>query len=197
MDVSTLPIHLGYLNDAAHLLRVSAPETSAYLMSRHNELMFLNDAEQNDVRRQHVCGACGHIMIPGQGTTLKLETEKALKRKRRGNLRTRDPKATKDELRLRAGARKLFTCGHCSRTTNIPLPPPPPAVRRRTKSEQLSAAKGRQVPTAEPAKPATSNSSSKKRAKNRKAGLQALLNQAKTSSSGSRNLSLADFGRLG
>ncbi|TQN71659.1 Zinc finger protein ZPR1, partial [Colletotrichum shisoi] len=187
MEASTLPVHLGYLNDAAHLLRVSAPETSAYLMSRHNELMFLNDAEQNDVRRQHVCGACGHIMIPGQGTTLKLETEKTLKRKRRGNPKTRDPKAAKDELRQRAGARKLFTCGHCSRTTNIPLPPPPPAVRRRTKSEQLPAAKG-QVPTAEPAKPATSNSSSKKRAKNRKAGLQALLSQAKTSSSGSRNL---------
>ncbi|KAK2042835.1 RNAse P Rpr2/Rpp21/SNM1 subunit domain-containing protein [Colletotrichum somersetense] len=196
MDSSTLPAHLTYLNDAAHLLRTSAPETSAYLMNHHNELMFLNDMEQNDVRRQHVCGACGHIMIPGQSTVLKLETEKALKRKRRG-VKSRDSQA-KDQPQLpRAGTRKLFNCGNCSRTTKISFPPPPPILRRRAKSEQLSAAKGRQSSMAEPAKPATSNSSSKKRAKNRKAGLQALLSQAKTSSSGSRNLSLADFGRMG
>ncbi|GKT47079.1 uncharacterized protein ColSpa_07260 [Colletotrichum spaethianum] len=195
MDSSTLPTHLNYLNDAAHLLRTSAPETSAYLLNHHNELMFLNDVEQNDVRRQHVCGACGHIMIPGQGTILKLETEKALRRKRR-DIKSRDPKV-KDEPQHRAGTRKLFNCGNCSRITKVSFPPPPPVVRRRAKSEQLLAAKSRQASTAEPAKPATSNSSSKKRAKNRKAGLQALLSQAKTSSSGSRNLSLADFGRMG
>ncbi|KAK1986228.1 RNAse P Rpr2/Rpp21/SNM1 subunit domain-containing protein [Colletotrichum cereale] len=196
MDSSTLPAHLSYLNDAAHLLRTSAPETSAYLMNHHNELMFLNDVEQNDVRRQHVCGACGHIMIPGQGTALKLETEKALKRKRRG-VESRDSKARRDEPRPRAGTRKLFICGHCGRTTKVSFPPPPPIVRRREKCQQFPAAKGHQASMAEPAKLATSNSSSKKRAKNRKAGLQALLSQAKTSSSGSRNLSLADFGRMG
>ncbi|KAK2019038.1 RNAse P Rpr2/Rpp21/SNM1 subunit domain-containing protein [Colletotrichum eremochloae] len=195
MDSSTLPAHLNYLNDAAHLLRTSAPETSAYLMNHHNELMFLNDIEQNDVRRQHVCGACGHIMIPGQGTALKLETEKALKRKRR-DVKSRDSKA-KDDPPPRAGTRRLFSCGNCNRITKISFPPPPPILRRRAKPEQLSAAKGRQSSMAEPAKPVSSNSSSKKRAKNRKAGLQALLSQAKTSSSGSRNLSLADFGRMG
>ncbi|OHW94055.1 RNAse P Rpr2/Rpp21/SNM1 subunit domain-containing protein [Colletotrichum incanum] len=195
MDPSTLPAHLSYLNDAAHLLRTSAPESSAYLMNHHNELMFLNDVEQNDVRRQHVCGACGHIMIPGQGSTLKLEPEKALKNKRRG-IKLRDPKA-KVEPQRRAGTRKLFNCGNCSRTTKVSFPPPPPVVRRRAKPEQAPVGKGHQTSTAELAKPATSNSSSKKRAKNRKAGLQALLSQAKTSSSGSRNLSLADFGRMG
>ncbi|KAK7453790.1 RNAse P Rpr2/Rpp21/SNM1 subunit domain-containing protein [Colletotrichum acutatum] len=178
-----------------HLLRASAPETSAYLMSHHNELMFINDVDQNDVQRQHVCGACGHIMVPGQGTTLKLETEKALKRKRR-SVKTQASK-TKLEHQPQSGTRKLFSCGKCSSTTKISFPSPPPAMRRRAKIEQRSAAKTQQATVAEAAKPATSNSSSKKRAKNRKAGLQALLSQAKTSSLGARNLSLADFGRLG
>ncbi|OHE92528.1 RNAse P Rpr2/Rpp21/SNM1 subunit domain-containing protein [Colletotrichum orchidophilum] len=195
MDAPTLPAHLRYLNDAAHLLRASAPETSAYLMSHHNELMFINDVEQNDIQRQHVCGACGHIMNPGQGSSLKLETEKALKRKRR-RVKTQASK-TKAELQRRSGTRKLFSCGKCNRTTKISFSAPPPAVRRRSKIEQLPAAKNQQAAAGEAAKPATSNSSSKKRAKNRKAGLQALLSQAKTSSSGARNLSLADFGRLG
>ncbi|WYZ36650.1 hypothetical protein EsH8_II_000156 [Colletotrichum jinshuiense] len=193
MDPSTLPAHLNFLNDAAHLLRTSAPETSAYLMNHHNGLMFVNDVEQNDVRRQHVCGACGHIMIPGQGTALKLETEKALRRKRRG-IKAKDSKA-KDGAQQRSGMRKLFTCGNCDQTTKISFPPPPPVVRRRSKPEQHPPAKGLQAAMAEPAKPTTANSSSKKRAKNRKAGLQALLTQAKASSSGSRSLSLADFAR--
>ncbi|KAK1474268.1 RNAse P Rpr2/Rpp21/SNM1 subunit domain-containing protein [Colletotrichum cuscutae] len=195
MDASNLPAHLSYLNDAAHLLRASAPETSAYLMSHHNELMFINDVEQNDVQRQHICGACGNIMVPGKGTTLKLETEKALKRKRRSV--TTQASKTKLEPQQRSGTRKFFSCGKCSRVTKISFPAPPPAVRRRAKTEHRSAAKTQQATVAEAAKPATSNSSSKKRAKNRKAGLQALLSQAKTSSSGARNLSLADFGRLG
>ncbi|KAF9877621.1 RNAse P Rpr2/Rpp21/SNM1 subunit domain-containing protein [Colletotrichum karsti] len=184
MDASTLPKHLSFLNDAAHLLRASAPETSAHLMSHHNELMLLNDVEQTDVRRQHVCGACGHIMIPGQGTTLKMETERAMRKKRRGT-KAQDSK-TKEDVQRQSGMRKLFTCGNCDITTKISFPPPPRVARRQVKSEKSSAA--------EPAKPATASSSSKKRAKNRKAGLQALL-QAKTSSSGGRNLSLADFAR--
>ncbi|KAK1689749.1 hypothetical protein BDP55DRAFT_725178 [Colletotrichum godetiae] len=196
MDVLNLSAHLSYLNDAAHLLRASAPETSAYLMSHHNELMFMNTVEQNDIQRQHVCGACGHIMVPGQGTTLKLETEKALKKKRRGVVKTQASKAKVEQKPQRSGTRKLFSCGKCSRTTKISFPAPPPAVRRRAKTEQLPAKKSQQAAVAEAAKPATSNSSSKKRAKNRKAGLQAILSQAKTSSS-ARNLSLADFGRLG
>ncbi|KAI8180334.1 hypothetical protein K4K52_003190 [Colletotrichum sp. SAR 10_76] len=189
--MDTLPAHLNFLNDAAHLLRASAPETSAHLMSHHNELMFLNDVEQNDVRRQHVCGACGHIMIPGQGTTLKMETERALRKKRRA-VKATDSKV-RDEPK-RSGMRKLFACGNCNTTTKISLPPAPPVVRRRVKSEKLPP-KGQHVAAAEAAKPASANSSSKKRAKNRKAGLQALLSQAKTSSSGGRSLSLADFAR--
>ncbi|OLN92131.1 hypothetical protein CCHL11_01399 [Colletotrichum chlorophyti] len=192
MEPSTLPLHLNFLNDASHLLRASAPETSAHLMSHHNKLMFLNDVEQNDVRRQHVCGACGHIMIPGQGTTLKFETEKALRRKGRSAVKTREAKP-KDGDR-RSGMRKLFSCGHCNHTTSISFPPAPPAVRRRAKAEKLTAANSQQVAAAT-AKPTTANSSSKKRAKNRKAGLQALLSQAKASSSGGRSLSLADFSR--
>ncbi|TDZ23414.1 hypothetical protein Cob_v003895 [Colletotrichum orbiculare MAFF 240422] len=90
--------------------------------------------------------------------------------------------------------RKLFTCGHCAHITKIAVAPPPPLVRRKFKSEKL-VTKSNQAAFGEAAKPVTANSSSKKRAKNRKAGLQALLSQAKTSSSGGRSLSLADFAR--
>ncbi|TDZ37894.1 hypothetical protein C8035_v001232 [Colletotrichum spinosum] len=192
MDAPILPKTLSYLNDAAHLLRPSAPEASAHLMSQHNELMFANDMEQSDTRRQHVCGACGHIMIPGQGTTLQMETERAPTKKKRG-AKTKGPKA-KPVAHQRSGMRKLFTCGHCAHITKIAVAPPPPLVRRKFKSEKL-VTKSNQAAFGEAAKPVTANSSSKKRAKNRKAGLQALLSQAKTSSSGGRSLSLADFAR--
>ncbi|KAL7624144.1 hypothetical protein AAE478_005701 [Parahypoxylon ruwenzoriense] len=198
---------LSFLTDAAHLLAKTAPETSAYLMTRRNSLMFNNDLEQSDMQRQHVCGACGHIMIPGQGSELQTGANKATQGNKKMEKKKRNIKTSLGEKStLGARCRKRFTCGMCCRYTDISVPPPPPISRRRPikpiKSLDSAAAAAAAHPNAtlplpppEPAK-VSANASSKKRAKSRKQGLQALLQQAQSSASKPQNglgLSLSDF----
>ncbi|KAG5979270.1 hypothetical protein E4U55_005348 [Claviceps digitariae] len=198
MASQRLSAELSFLTDAAHLLRQTAPETSAHLMRQRAELMYHNGLAQQETQSQHVCGACGHIMIPGQKTALKLHGSprpRAGKRTglKRSSMATAPPKG---------GPTKSIMCGLCRQITRISLPPPE-AVRRRKRPQALAISSSSssssnkmtnvavsglhaQKPTA-----TTANASSKKRAKNRKGGLQALLagQQHKSSSS----LSLADF----
>ncbi|OTA95153.1 hypothetical protein M434DRAFT_29189 [Hypoxylon sp. CO27-5] len=200
MASDTLPDSLGFLTDAAHLLMKTAPETSAYLMMQRNLLMFHNDLEQSDMQRQHVCGACGHIMIPGQGSELKMESNKAIRRKRLGkrNGASKSPGSKKVSA---VGCGKRINCGMCGRYTNTSVPPAPPVSRRRllkptkpTKPLTLGALHSNaSAPVPEPVK-VSANVSSKKRAKSRKQGLQALLQQAQSSKpQNGLGLSLNDF----
>ncbi|KAI0096850.1 hypothetical protein F4776DRAFT_658586 [Hypoxylon sp. NC0597] len=200
MASDTLPESLGFLTDAAHLLMKTAPETSAYLMAQRNSLMFHNDLEQSDVQRQHVCGACGHIMIPGQGSELKIESNKAIRRKRLGK-RNGISKSLSEKKVSAVGCGKRINCGMCCRYTDISAPPAPPISRRRqlkstkpTKPLTLGAVNSNaSAPAPEPAK-VSANASSKKRAKSRKQGLQALLQQAQSSKpQNGLGLSLNDF----
>ncbi|KAI0479125.1 hypothetical protein GGR56DRAFT_363219 [Xylariaceae sp. FL0804] len=192
MATDPLPARLAFLTDAAHLLAETSPQTSAHLMSQRNSMLFDNDIPQSEIQRQHVCGSCGHIMIPGRGDLLKIETKKDTRR-RRGSQKH----SARKESPSRRACQKRLDCGLCGRYTLVSLPPPAAIVRRRPKqpSQSLSAASIPPVagPPPEPAKP-SANASSKKRAKSRRQGLQALLEQS--SSSRPRvdlGLSLADF----
>lgn len=189
--------HVHFLSDAAHLLSQSAPETSAFLMSRRNHLLVENDMPISDAQRQHVCSCCGHIMVPGAGDVLKIETEKALRSrtKRRPRHQAQEQKRTKRP----GGISKVMTCGNCSQQTRLKLEGPSRVSRRKKAAQQETSAsqeKKRAQASAtghEPVK-VSANASSKKRAKNRKAGLQALLDQKQGSASATGNgLSLADF----
>ncbi|KAI1454762.1 hypothetical protein F4805DRAFT_302960 [Annulohypoxylon moriforme] len=199
MAHDNLPQNLSFLTDAAHLLIKVAPETSAYLMAQRDSLIFHNDIERPDVQKQHVCGACGHIMIPGQGSGLKLEANKTIQRKRKAK-RNNSPKSLDKKKVTVSGCRKRFTCGMCGQYTDISIPAAAPISRRHlpklTKPVPLSAShSNKTAPASEPAK-ASANASSKKRAKSRKQGLQALLQQAQASASQPQNglgLSLSDF----
>lgn len=202
MDTQLL-MHLGFLNDAAHLLRTSAPETSAYLMSHHANLVSASGTDVTDAHRQHVCNACGHIMIPGQGSELKLEAaaRRPHQRRKPGRRTAEDgsgktaPAATILPAQ-RCAPRKIITCGLCHEATIIKLLTPPAASRRKargrgSKPDPVST-RALEPPASATTVKAAANASSKKRAKNRKAGLQALLSQ---STQGSRSLSLADLAR--
>ncbi|KAI1439054.1 hypothetical protein GGR50DRAFT_690819 [Xylaria sp. CBS 124048] len=209
-----LPATLGFLTDAAHLLISASPETSAHLISKRNMLMFDNDVNQSDVQRQHGCGCCGHIMIAGRGDMLKMESDMASHKKKRssgGKKKVKVPSKMSPSP-SRSGCRKILTCSKCGRHTTIRIPPPASLPKRHFKQPSKSSTNtgmtaptgtvsskssgvpaGAMVSSSESAKP-SANASSKKRAKNRKQGLQALLQQ----SSGSRpqgglGLSLADF----
>lgn len=195
MVASELPPQLRFLTDAAHLLSASAPETSAFLMSRRNSLLVEHDVPVSDAQRQHVCSCCGHIMIPGQGSNLRFEAEKALRAKTKKQLKAQSG----DRRSSRPGISKMFTCGNCGRYTKLSLPGPAPITRtpraKRT-TVQHTPAPTHAAPSrvAEPSKPVSANANSKKRAKNRKAGLQALLEQRQGSTPPSGfGLSLSDF----
>lgn len=193
MSTSNLATDLNYLADAAHLLAEAAPETSAYMMSCRTGLMFANELQHSDVQKQHICGACGHIMIPGHGSALRIESDRALHRqKHHHNRAEKKPQHAKD-VENRSGPSKVFSCGHCGRYTKIALPPPSPITRKKTyvhSTVPTSVSRG-----AESQKQAA-NASSKRRAKNRKAGLQALIEQSQANRNLAKpalGLSLADF----
>ena len=179
---------LQYLTDGAHLLQTTAPETAAHLMSQRGELMWKHDVALSDVQRQHICGACGNIMIPGVSSALKLDARRP----------RHAPKQT--ETRRTKCLSKSIQCKRCDKTTRTKIDPIPRSKIARSKSSR-DIASSRPSVAAEssqanaPPKPATaqaqSNQSSKKRAKNRKAGLQALL--AGQAQQKSNSLSLADF----
>lgn len=169
-----------YLTDAAHLLRTQAPQTSAHLMAYRNGLLIHHDLSTSDVQRQRVCGACGNIHLPGTGSSVKLESRTASRKKGR---RPSAQRAASDK-----GPVQVVSCGFCSRQTKIDMTAPGPAARR--KLGQPSKMKAAAPVTSEAPKP-TANATSKKRAKNRKAGLQALLSGQQQQSPSP--LSLADF----
>ncbi|KAI0452934.1 hypothetical protein F5B21DRAFT_317930 [Xylaria acuta] len=207
MAADPLPATLSFLTDAAHLLVSASPETSAHLMSQRNSLMFHSDLDQPDVQRQHVCGCCGHIMIVGLGDVLRMDSKKVARKKRR----SRSTQQKAEAAPPRNGCRKTLTCSKCGRYTKISLPPPAHISRRRSKPTprptMTAGAANAAIPTtsrsagasvvassSEPAK-ISANASSKQRAKNRKQGLQTLLQQQSSNSRSQAGLglSLADF----
>ncbi|KAI3393503.1 hypothetical protein diail_4224 [Diaporthe ilicicola] len=216
MVSSDLGPQLQFLTDAAHLLSASSPETSAFLMSRRTSLLVDHDVPVSHHQRQHVCSCCGHIMIPGQGgTELKIGADGVPKTRTSARIRIRTSKRLKAQSAPSAaatctnsqkpGTSKVFTCGKCSRYTKVQLPAPKPLLKGRNRAKSKSKSVGQQkVPNenrqaaaaaTEPAK-LSANASSKKRAKNRKAGLQALLDQRSgqsSSPSSGLGLNLSDF----
>jgi len=186
MALSELPGTVDFLTDAAHLLRTTAPETSAYLMSQRGNLLSQHGVSVSDIQRQHVCGGCGLIMIPGQGATLKLDPRKRIQKKTKGaKSGTYSTPRTNQEPK---GPCKILHCNNCQRDTRISLPAPGPAVRRKTVQTKVNKTSAPAPAPVEPAKPST-NASSKKRAKNRKAGLQALLSGQKQQAANPLSLS--------
>ncbi|KAI1765202.1 hypothetical protein GGR53DRAFT_279270 [Hypoxylon sp. FL1150] len=193
MANDTIPQSISFLTDAAHLLMKTAPETSTYIMRCRNSLMFNNNLEQSDLQKQHVCNACGHIMIPGQGAELKLDADKTARK--RGLRKSNTSKKLDGKNNLAVGCRKRFTCGLCNRYTDIQVPSAAPISRcRPTKPRPLAAVRPDAAVLPSESSKVSANASSKKRAKNRKQGLQALLQaQSASKSQSGLGLSLSDF----
>jgi len=181
---ANLSARLGFLTDAAHLLAKTAPETSAYLMSCRTGLMARNDVPLPEAQRQHLCTSCGHILIPGQQDAIRYETQKALRVKKKRQKTAKDARPPRQEAGGQ-GPRRIISCGTCGVDTIIKMSAPDPISRK-----PLKVVAATSVPEQ---KPATANASSKKRAKSRKAGLVALLQNQATASTTRPSLSLADF----
>ncbi|KAK4198488.1 hypothetical protein QBC40DRAFT_178511 [Triangularia verruculosa] len=198
---------LKFLTDAGHLLAFAAPETSAYILRQRNDLMFAHEIPLPEVQRQHACTACGHILALGEDSKLVFKKHKKpvinKKQRQQPSPASRVETGKRQEPRS-YGPTKRIECGLCSSQTEVKLPAPTPIVRRTVKpahkiskptapgaAPSLPKTSGPLETTTNSQRP-TSNSNSKKRAKSRKAGLQALLEQSKNSRP-SPGLSLADF----
>ncbi|KAI1358390.1 hypothetical protein F5Y08DRAFT_116806 [Xylaria arbuscula] len=224
MAADTLPATLGFLTDAAHLLVSAAPETSAHLMTRRNSLMFDTELGQSDVQRQHVCGCCGHIMIAGHGDELKIDSIKSCRKKRRASHKqlkkgsisslntgcrktwtcgmcgwyttiSLPPPARVPKRRFKQALRPSTTSKMAGVVEMMSSSTSSATATTKTikQAPQVGSSQTATAPSGETAK-ASANASSKKRAKNRKQGLQALLQQSSSSKSQSGlGLSLADF----
>ncbi|EJP66648.1 RNAse P Rpr2/Rpp21/SNM1 subunit domain-containing protein [Beauveria bassiana ARSEF 2860] len=178
MAAAEILLKTNFLSDAAHLLRFAAPETSAYLMSDCADHLSKQGSCVSDIYRQHVCTACGHIMIPGHATELRLEARRSCRQKSTSH--------RNGAVTAPTSPSKILACGHCKSVTRIRLAAPDKAARTKASRSKNETIPG---PSIEKPKPNT-NASSKKRAKNRKAGLQALLSSQQKPSAG---LSLASF----
>jgi RNase P subunit RPR2 len=180
-----------FLREAAYLLAVSSPTTSAFLGSAQDRL--IEDAElelqqkELDALRRGFCGACGNPMIAGWSckVTHQTQTQRVRKEKKPAK-ESRQP--TKNVV---------YTCLRCERQTVQPLQARP--TRHVRKSTTQKAPK----PTLETRKPAEEadskvaksvNASSKQRKKARKGGLQAMLEKTKSQSSSQGGFDLLDFG---
>ncbi|KAK4101073.1 hypothetical protein N658DRAFT_507383 [Parathielavia hyrcaniae] len=198
MAGNELAATLKFLTDAGHLLSAAAPETSAYLMSRRNELMFEHEIPTYK-QRQHVCNCCGHVMVIGQDSSFHV---KAAKRAIKKPSSTRRPHGkVAQSLGPQTGPTKIIPCGYCGRQTQVKVPAPVAISRRKMRVEDITKAPGPAVVSSlsntgseTPSHKSSSNASSKKRAKSRKAGLQALLDQSQSRpAQHGLGLSLADF----
>ncbi|KAI9862165.1 MAG: hypothetical protein M1813_004941 [Trichoglossum hirsutum] len=184
---------LRYLNDAAHLLTVKSPAVSAQLLSQYNKIALKNELNPPDARRRGICGACGSIMVPGWTCHIHSQGEESPRKTRRKRQKSKSHNAapslvlTPDGIEMNE-LRVLYKCQVCGRTTRQIVPkkrasgrparitavPHPLTANPSIPAGNLDSNK------VEPAKVASANASSKKRAKARKqGGLQALLAKKK------------------
>jgi len=173
---------LRYLNDAAHLLMTMAPTTSKYLMSRCNSLIFDSGLERSESQRRQTCGACGTIMVTSWEATVQVQSQ----RSRRNSSKTQKvaPNPTKEVV---------YNCDSCGKKTHFKLPPAAAKRKAVVRGGQKTAAL--QQGKLQPSQIVTASSSSKKRAKARKGGLEALLASKKATGAQqpSFSLDLMDF----
>jgi hypothetical protein len=182
-----LSSRIRFLTDAAHLLAATATQTSANLAQTRNQLLIDGNQFPDDGQRQKVCSCCGHIFLLGARDVLDIQS---IVRPRRRQALTRAKKVAEAPVDRQIQTYKVITCGHCGRYTRVALQPPKP-LHRQPSSKALHMISARE---SQPR--SIQNAGSKRRAKARKAGLQALLQQSKDSTfDHSIGLSLADFAK--
>lgn len=203
-DVSA---RLKYLHESARVMALISPETSSFLESQYSHLLAENDLSPPDSRKREVCGACGTIFIPGISCTITQEQTRPIAPKTKGN-KVQKPGPSEPGKCFQV---KIYSCLRCSSKTRLQIPSSKarmgtrkpvknPVVEATAVTAQLAqtpaaepgAAKSAAAPATTPANPApaATNASSKKRAKARKGGLQAMLANSKKETKSSKGFGL-------
>jgi RNase P subunit RPR2 len=187
---------LDFLKEAAHLLAIQSPTTSAAMGAAHDKLLMAQEVdleaptkEWNALRRE-VCGACGNLLVPGWSCKVIHQTRsRNVIKKEKGGM-------SKSNSSVKPEKDVVYSCLRCNRKTiHALLPRSSKHTRPKTHKiglgSHLDASVQREKDTEVVTKSANANS--KQRKKTRKGGLQALLDKNKTQPSGSLGLDLMDF----
>ncbi|KAF2472120.1 uncharacterized protein BDR25DRAFT_366880 [Lindgomyces ingoldianus] len=188
---------LRFLKEAAHLLAIASPTTSATLGAERDRLLQSQEADiraskkEWDAHRREVCGACGNLMIPGWSCEVSSQSP-----------RKHDKQSNQNKSKQLRSQEKamVYSCLRCHRKTTQSLPSRPPMHLKRKSDwpqELTSSVEARESRTDYRSKILKSaNVSSKQRAKARKGGLQAILAKSKAQNAGLQQglgLDLMDF----
>jgi RNase P subunit RPR2 len=183
-----------FLREAAHLLTIQSPTTSAAIGAAHDKLLREQELdleaptkEWNALRRE-VCGACGSLLVPGWSCKVRHQT-------RSGSIGKKEKMGVPKQS-VRPEKDVVYCCLRCNRRTVQALSPQPskhtrPKTRGVDLRSPLDASALREKDTEAVSKSA--NATSKQRKKTRKGGLQALLDKNKTQTPKSLGLDLMDF----
>ncbi|KAL1644733.1 hypothetical protein SLS58_004195 [Diplodia intermedia] len=183
-ETRDLSARLKYLHEAARVIALASPETSAFLESQYSHLLAENDLippdsrkreEQVPPRKPKKKGS--KVQKPGQpesGKGCKMKIYSCLRCSSKARLQIPSNKA-------RMGTRKL------AKSPSGEPPTPTTAAITQTPAAGPEAAA---APATAPANPAPANANSKKRAKARKGGLQALLANSKKETNPSKGFGL-------
>lgn len=181
-DVATAA-KLRFLNASAHYYSTSAPATSAHLMLQRNLEVADNGLVLREEEGDGSCRACGSILIPGRTSRTSIVSGEVSKSKARS-------KKHRGEREVEKPIKFMKTdCLVCHRFEKKPLQPTDSSIKKSGKATAqptpLTVTRAGVTDPASPQslKPATTNASSKQRAKARKhGGLQAMLEKSKASS---------------
>lgn len=188
MTSTDLSARLRFLNDSAHLLLTSAPETSRFLMLKRNALALEKNIDIMRSEFPRTCEACGAIMLVGWHGTAHIESQNDRKRQR---------------IHLRESYEKqprtlVYECNICHeksrhslQTKSLPQRIPTSFTPSSAQAEEKKTTRCQLVTP----KNASVSSSSQKRKKTKKNTLEAIMKQKKAIQTTSPGYDLMDFMR--
>ncbi|KAL8736117.1 MAG: hypothetical protein Q9181_002532 [Wetmoreana brouardii] len=186
-----------FLDDSARLLQSVAPGTSAHLMHQRDVVAEDNEKALSKAQLKDICKACGTTLVLGVTSRVEVVAPNRVRKKKKKRT-TLGSEAPEEAF--------MTVCSACRRVSKTPsqgsqkqnvkklvnLAGPVESVKTPALANNILM----RPSMAENEKPASTNVSSKKRAKARKQrGLQALLNKSKgtTMQSSGLGLNLMDF----
>lgn len=206
--VPTVQAKLKFLDAASHFYSSTAPATSAQLMRERQDFVATKNIKLREAEVRGSCQACGTIYIPGSTSKTCIVIEPRKSNKPRSQRRKHGGDGDPTPIAWGPGeAHKIVIqkCLACHRSTRTPmlLPSKPSEGNVSGQSNahgapqpdslpgEVKKLEGAPIEAKAPKQPSSANSSSKKRAKARKAGgLLAILDKYKSTQSQSSSLGL-------
>ena len=186
---SAISTRLRYLNNAAHLLALTAPQASAQMMSQQVQLAVDNDVQLSQSRERDFCTACGNVFVPGWTVEVGIQSVRACKgRKRKGQKEgvrrvTALPATSQPAVAILSRREIQSACKLCSRTTRYSLrneKPHPVTTVPSTTAGDLDDVLSASASKATPPQSTTGTPGNRKRVRSKKLGLHAMVAQSQS-----------------